>query len=58
MASSSPLNFFYLGISDEDKRIHIWDYDNSLAIELQAQERSGNPEDEGITWSRYDSLEL
>jgi hypothetical protein len=40
------------GISDEDKRLHIWDYDNSLSNELQAQERSGNPDDEGITWPR------
>ena len=40
------------GISDEDKRIHTWDYDNSLAKELQSQERSGNPDDEGIAWNR------
>ena len=39
-------------ISDEDKRTRVWDSDNSLALELQAQERRGNPEEEGIIWKR------
>jgi hypothetical protein len=40
------------GISDEDKRTYKWDFDGSLARELEQQERNGDPEDEGIVWKR------
>ena len=46
------------GISDEDKRVHVWDFDNSLATELQAQDRSGDPNEEGIAWHRVAEISL
>eukprot|EP00960_Hanusia_phi_P033468 750467-Hanusia_phi.AAC.2 len=41
------------GISDEDKQNHRWDFDGSLAKELQKQQRVGDPHREGIVWKRY-----
>ena len=29
-----------------------WDYDNKLALELQEQQRDGDPNGEGIVWHR------
>ena len=46
------------GISDDDKRTYRWDYDNSLASELQAQQRDGDPNDEGIIWHRVAEVSL
>ena len=43
------------GISDEDKQNHRWDFDGSLAKELQKQKRVGDPHREGIVWKRYDA---
>ncbi len=45
------------GISDEDKRTYKWDFDGSLATELEQQERNGDPEEEGIVWKRLVALQ-
>jgi hypothetical protein len=34
-------------------RAYRWDYDNKLALELQEQQRDGDPDGEGIVWHRY-----
>lgn len=46
------------GISDDDKRAYRWDYDNKLASALQAQERDGDPNGEGIVWDRVAEVSL
>ena len=46
------------GISDDDKRNYRWDFDNRLALALQAQERAGDPDNEGIVWHRVAEVSL
>jgi hypothetical protein len=36
-------------------RAYRWDYDNKLATALQAQQRDGDPNEEGIVWHRFGS---
>ena len=46
------------GISDDDKRMHKWDYDGSIANDLQKAERSGDANAEGIVWKRVAEVSL
>jgi hypothetical protein len=46
------------GISEDDMSNRKWDQDNSLSMELDAQERSGNPDAEGIIWPNCAELSL
>eukprot|EP00283_Hemiselmis_rufescens_P013382 CAMPEP_0173446566 /NCGR_PEP_ID=MMETSP1357-20121228/36863_1 /TAXON_ID=77926 /ORGANISM="Hemiselmis rufescens, Strain PCC563" /LENGTH=307 /DNA_ID=CAMNT_0014412869 /DNA_START=84 /DNA_END=1004 /DNA_ORIENTATION=- len=46
------------GISDDDKRVHKWDFDGSLAKALQECERKGDANNEGIVWNRVAEVSL
>ena len=46
------------GIPDEDLADRKWDSDNSLSRALEAQNRSGDPDNEGVIWPKVAEISL